>query len=156
MINPYVDYAPDIKEVIAMPDADFYLGKVADLDSQIEEIQASADIQTDRIQEWKQSRICVIERQKEFYLQNLRGFIHSTGMKTINLVNGALSLRKQQDEIVIENQDAVVRDGRFIREKVTVNVDKAAIRKHLVATGEIPDGVTVRQQDGKFGYKVNR
>jgi len=37
-----------------------------------------------------------------------------------------------------------------------VNVDKAAIRKHLVATGEIPDGVTVRQQDVKFGYKVNR
>ena len=98
----------------------------------------------------------MIERQKEFYLQNLRGFIHSTGMKTINLVNGALSLRKQQDEIVIADQDAVVRDGRFIREKVTVNVDKAAIRKHLVATGEIPDGVTVRQQDVKFGYKVNR
>ena len=50
MINPYVDYAPDIQEVTAMPDADFYLGKVADLDSQIEEIQASADIHADRIQ----------------------------------------------------------------------------------------------------------
>ena len=156
MINPYIDYNPDIKEVATLPDADFYLGKVADLDSQIEEIQESAEVQTHRIREWKESRVYAIEKKKEFYIQILRGFIHSTGRKTMNLVNGTLSLRKQQDEIVIEDQDAVLKDGRFTREKITVSVDKTAIRKHLVATGEIPDGVAVRQQDVKFGYKVNR
>jgi hypothetical protein len=156
MINPYIDYTPDIKGVATLPDADFYLGKVADLDSQIEEIQESADVQTLRIREWKESRVYAIEKKKEFYIQILRGFIHSTRRKTMNLVNGTLSLRKQQDEIVIEDPDAVLKDGRFTREKVTVSVDKTAIRKHLVATGEIPDGVAVMQQDVKFGYKVNR
>jgi hypothetical protein len=154
MLNPYTEFLPETTVVTAMQDADFCLAKVADLDAQIEEIQESAEVQIKRIQGWKESRVCKVERKKEFYLEILRGFILSTGMKTVDLVNGALTLRKQQDEIVIEDEDAVLKDSRFVRVKMMV--DKATIRKHLMATGEIPDGVAVKPKEVKFGYKVSR
>jgi len=154
-LRPFDDFIKNGMKVQSMPDADFYLGKVAELDAEIEEINKSAELQIERIRLWQETRTSVINRQKEYFLKVLHGYIISTGKKTEKFVNGTLSLRQQQDEIVVEDKEAVLNDGRFVREKVSVSVDKTAIRKHLQATGEVPDGVLVNPREAKFSYTLN-
>ena len=72
------------------------------------------------------------------------------------LVHGSVSLRKQQPEIEILDEEAVLRDERFVRaipEKFAIN--KAALRQYVVATGEEIPGISVHLRDAKFSYKIN-
>jgi len=67
-----------------------------------------------------------------------------------------VSLRKQQPEIEILDEEAVLRDERFVRaipEKFAIN--KAALRQYVVATGEEIPGISVHLRDAKFSYKIN-
>ena len=154
-LSPFDDFIENGMVVQSMPDADFFMGKVAELDTQIDEVNESAELQIERIKLWQETRTSVIERQKEYFLKVLHGYLISTGKKTKKLVNGTLSIRKQQDEIVVEDKDAVIQDGRFVNEKMTVSVDKTSIRKHILETGEIPEGVSVNPREPRFSYKLN-
>jgi hypothetical protein len=154
-LSPFDDFIENGMVVQSMPDADFYMGKVAELDAEIDEVNESAELQIERIKLWQETRTSVIERQKEYFLKVLHGYLISTGKKTEKLVNGTLSIRKQQDEIVVEDKDAVTQDGRFVKEKMTVSVDKTSIRKHILETGEIPEGVSVNPREPRFSYKLN-
>jgi hypothetical protein len=154
-LSPFDDFIENGMVVQSMPDADFYMGKVAELDAEIDEVNESAELQIERIKLWQETRTSVIERQKEYFLKVLHGYLISTGKKTEKLVNGTLSIRKQQDEIVVEDKDAVIQDGRFVNEKMTVSVDKTSIRKHILETGEIPEGVSVNPREPRFSYKLN-
>ena len=154
-LSPFDDFIENGMVVQSMPDADFYMGKVAELDAEIDEVNESAELQIERIKLWQETRTSVIERQKEYFLKVLHGYLISTGKKTEKLVNGTLSIRKQQDEIVVEDKDAVTQDGRFVKEKMTVSVDKTSIRKHILETGEIPEGVSVNPREPRFFYKLN-
>jgi len=154
-LSPFDDFIENGMVVQSMPDADFYMGKVAELDAEIDEVNESAELQIERIKLWQETRTSVIERQKEYFLKVLHGYLISTGKKTEKLVNGTLSIRKQQDEIVVEDKDAVIQDRRFVKEKMTVSVDKTSIRKHILETGEIPEGVSVNPREPRFSYKLN-
>ena len=154
-LSPFDDFIENGMVVQSMPDADFYMGKVSELDAEIDEVNESAELQIERIKLWQETRTSVIERQKEYFLKVLHGYLISTGKKTEKLVNGTLSIRKQQDEIVVEDKDAVTQDGRFVKEKMTVSVDKTSIRKHILETGEIPEGVSVNPREPRFSYKLN-
>lgn len=154
-LSPFDDFIENGMVVQSMPDADFYMGKVAELDAEIDEVNESAELQIERIKLWQETRTSVIERQKEYFLKVLHGYLISTGKKTEKLVNGTLSIRKQQEEIVVEDKDAVIQDGRFVKEKMTVSVDKTSIRKHILETGEIPEGVSVNPREPRFSYKLN-
>ena len=154
-LSPFDDFIENGMVVQSMPDADFFMGKVAELDTQIDEVNESAELQIERIKLWQETRTSVIERQKEYFLKVLHGYLISTGKKTEKLVNGTLSIRKQQDEIVVEDKDAVTQDRRFVKEKMTVSVDKTSIRKHILETGEIPEGVSVNPREPRFSYKLN-
>ena len=154
-LSPFDDFIENGMVVQSMPDADFYLGKVAELDAEINEVNESAELQIERIKLWQETLTSVIERKKEYFLKVLHGYLISTGKKTEKLVNGTLSLRKQQEEIVVEDKDTIIRDGRFVKEKMTVSVDKTSIRKHILETGEIPEGVSVNPRESRFSYKLN-
>lgn len=155
LLRPFDDFISNGMEVQTMPDADFYLGKIAELDAEIDEINNSAELQIERINLWKESRTGVIERKKEYYLKVLHGYLISTGKKTEKLVNGTLSLRKQQDEIIVEDKEAVLKDDRFTKEKVSVSIDKTAIRKYIQSTGEVLNGISVNPRTAKFSYTLN-
>ncbi|MBC8256150.1 MAG: host-nuclease inhibitor Gam family protein [Candidatus Marinimicrobia bacterium] len=154
MENYYEEFLDEIQEAKSMADADYLLGKVAELDSQIDEINKSAQTQLERIGLWQESRTTSIEKQKDYYLPFLKAYMVNSGKKTEKLVNGTLSLRKQQPKIEILDEGLLFESGEFIRTKTSSSIDKAEIRNHIKQTGEIPDGVEFIERDDKFGYKV--
>jgi len=155
MESPFDDFTVENETITQMPDADTYLWRVGQLDKNIDAITDSAKVQIDRIKLWEECRISSIEQQKSYLLQILHNYLLSTGEKSQRLVNGTLSIRKQLDEIIINDNDAVIKDGRFIREKVTVSVDKTKLKEYIFTSGELIDGVTVNSREPKFSYKLN-
>ena len=148
------EYIEEVRAVKTLADCDYILGKVALLDAEIDEINESVNTQIERVKLWQESRIASIEKQKQYFLPSLHAYILSKEKKTIKLVNGSLVIRKQQDEIIIDDNEAVISDGRFIKEKVSVSIDKSKLKQYLLETGEIIDGVTVNSREPKFSYKI--
>lgn len=149
----YDEFLEEVHEAKTMADADYLLGKVAELDKQIAEINESADIQMQRIREWQESRIASIEKQKDYLLPSLHAYILSTDKKTIKLVNGNINLRKLQPKLEIIDEEII--PNQFIKIREVSTIDKSGIKAHIKSTGEIPDGVDYIEQNDKFVYKVN-
>jgi len=145
----------DVRTANSLADADYLLQKVSLLDAEIDEVNESSNTQIERVKQWQKSRIASIEKQKKYLLPSLHSYILSTDKKTIKLVNGSLAIRKQQDEIIIDDTDTVLKDGRFTKEKVSVSVDKTKLKEHFLETGEVIDGVTINSREPKFSYKLN-
>ncbi len=142
---------------LSQADADYYLSKLAELDAIQAGNEASMVQQKERINLWFESESAKIQRKKDYYILALDNWMHLSGYSTKQLVNGTLKIRAQQPDISITDENSILRDGRFIRtipEKQTI--DKAALRKHVLATGEEPEGVQVTTKPHKFSYTINR
>ena len=154
MDNYYEEFLEEVREANTMADADYLLAKVADLDQQISDINGSAQKQLERIGLWQESRTASIKKQKDYYLPFLKAYMERLGKKTEKLVNGTLSLRKQQPLIEIIDEQLLLNSGEFVRIKTTSSIDKAGIRTYIKETGDVPSGVDFKEQPDKFSYKI--
>jgi hypothetical protein len=137
--------------------ADFYLSQIGSLDTSIEQNRESAKIQIKQIQDWLESVVEKDEKKKSYYETSLENWMRSFGFKTKSLVHGVMTLRHQQPEIIIKDESLLLKDKRFVRtipEKEVI--DKSALRKHVVNTGEEVAGISVNLRDDKFSYTVTR
>ena len=145
------------RPTLSQADADYYLSKVAELDDTLTANTESATKQIDRIKLWLEVETDKIQRKKDYYILALDNWMHLMDLSTKVLVAGTLKVRAQQPEIIVNDEDAVLNDGRFTRtipEKQAV--DKAALRKHVLNTGEEVDGIEVLLKQHKFTYTTNR
>ena len=141
---------------LSQADADYYLSKLAEFDAIQAGKEASMLQQKERIDLWFESESAKIQRRKDYYILALDNWMHLSGYSTKQLVNGILKVRAQQPEISIFDENVVLKDGRFTRtipEKQAV--DKSVLRKHVLATGEEPEGVRVTTRPHKFSYTIN-
>ena len=142
---------------LSQADADYYLSKLAELDLIQAGNEASMLQQKERIDLWFEAESAKIQRKKDYYILALDNWMHLSGYSTKQLVNGILKVRAQQPDIVVTDEDAILLDGRFTRtipEKQAV--DKTALRKHVLDTGEEPEGVKVTMRPHKFSYTLSR
>ena len=144
------------RPMLSQAEADYYLSRVAGLDSIIAANAESANTQIDRIKLWLEMENAKIQRKKDYYILALDNWMHLMELSTKVLAAGILKVRAQQPDIVVNDEDAVLRDGRFTRtipEKQVI--DKASLRKHVLDTGEELDGIQVILKQHKFSYKLN-
>ena len=155
----YLAHVPgeDDRPNLSQADADYYLSKLAELDAIQADNEASMLQQKERINLWFESESAKTQRHKDYYILALDNWMHLSGLSTKSLVNGVLKVRAQQPDISITDENVVLKDGRFTRtipEKQTI--DKSVLRKHVLATGEEPEGVRVTTRPHKFSYTINR
>ena len=145
------------RPMLSQADADYYLSRLGELDTTITGNIESANTQIERIKLWLEMENVKIQRKKDYYILALDNWMHLMDLSTKVLVAGTLKVRAQQPEIIVNDEDAVLNDGRFTRtipEKQVV--DKAALRKHVLNTGEEVDGIEVLLKQHKFTYTTNR
>lgn len=142
-------------EQMSQARADQYLALLGKLDSVIQQNQDSASIQKDAINDWLEHENEMLENRKHHYIQALDNWLISEDLKSKRLVYGNINRRQQQPLIEILDEQAILQDDRFIRripEKLAIN--KSAIRKHVISTGEELPGITVQLRDPKFNYRI--
>ena len=136
-------------------DADYYLGRVARLDAEIQKDRDSATVQIKRIEEWLQRQTEKLERRKSFYLLALQNWLYTEGLNSKRLVNGTIQFRKQPLQIEILDEELLRVDGRFQRTvPERIEIDRKALRQYVQQTGEEPEGVRVTVPGPKFSYKL--
>jgi hypothetical protein len=80
--------------------------------------------------------------------------LESKNKRTEKLVNGTISLRKLQPQLIIEDEEKVLSQGEFVRTKSVTSIDKKSIRNSIKATGVLPDGIDLVEQADKLSYKL--
>jgi len=144
------------RPMLSQADTDYYLSKLGALDNTITGNIESANTQIERIKLWLEMENVKIQRKKDYYILALDNWMHLMDLSTKVLVAGTLKVRAQQPEIIVNDEAAVLTDGRFTRtipEKQAI--DKAALRKHVLDTGEELEGIQVILKQHKFTYKLN-
>ena len=156
------DYLSNTSEPVEHPtmsqaQADEYLSRIANLDKAQSLNEESAEEQIERIKLWLEMESAKLDKQRSYYLLALETWMQVQEYSTKQLVNGTLKVRAQQPQIKIEDEDLILQDERFVRiipEKRTI--DKSALRKHLVSTGEEVEGSEVVLRSSKFSYKLTQ
>ena len=144
------------RPMMSQADADVYLSRIARLDDTQALNEVSAKDQIERIRLWLEMESRKLDKQKAYYVSALETWMHLKELSTKQLVNGVLKVRVQQPEIKINDEDVVIKDERFCRvvpEKRVV--DKVALRKYVVSTGEEIEGTEVKLRPPKFSYKLD-
>ena len=158
-VRDYLALTPmsEDRPTLSQADADYYLSRLGGLDNIITGNIDSANTQIDRIKLWLEMENMKIQRKKDYYILALDNWMHLMDLSTKVLAAGTLKVRAQQPEIIVNDEDAVLKDGRFTRLVPEVKaVDKTALRKYILGTGDEIDGVTVMLKPHKFSYKLNQ
>jgi len=144
------------RPMLSQADADYYLLKLGELDTTIAANRESAEEQNKRINLWLEVETDKIQQKKNYYRLALDNWMHMNEFSTKQLVAGTLKVRSQQPEIKINDEAKVLMDERFIRivpERTAV--DKAALRKYCMDTGDEIPGIEIILKPHKFSYKLN-
>lgn len=155
-------------KVDSLESANWCLRKLAALEKQQSEIDALAQKEIERIQNWQQSEKEKIDFSKRFFECLLEEYFRSEREKNpkfkLSTPYGKVSSRKQQpkwtydDEKLLNSlESAGLKD--FIR--IKKEVDKAALKKAVTvlggqavtADGEIIKGITIEEQPEKIVIK---
>ena len=88
-------------------------------------------------------------------LEGLFGFMEVTGKKkSLNLLGGRLGMRSQQEELVVEDDDVVIRWARDLGVEALVRVkaslDRTGLRRHMKEQTDPPPGVTLNERPDVF------
>lgn len=112
-------------------------GYIQERNSLIEAI----DGQIKRLQEFKKTEQNKVDNFKEYVKDNM----NRLGITKIETELGTLSIAKSPVSVEITNEDEVPQ--RFKTEVVTTKIDKKAITDNFKATGEIPAGVIIHDDN---------
>ena len=103
-------------------------------------------------------RQSVLIRRTEYLrgvLLGLFGFMRPTGKKkSLNLLGGCVGMRAQQDELVVEDDTAVVQWAEYHGVQALMRVQKSLnrteLRRHMKEQTDPPPGVTLNERPDVF------
>lgn len=136
---------------------DLLLIEISKLNDQIKAIQSEAEAEINIIQQWAERKISKLIDKISFYEVRLERFIREQGVKTIELPNGTLKIRKSQDKIEITDAQLFMSNAipellRIIPEIVKPDINK--IKAYVKQKGIIPPGIKYEEGKDQFTYKL--
>lgn len=136
---------------------DLLLIEISKLNDQIKSIQSEAEAEINIIQQWAERKISKLIDKISFYEVRLERFIREQGVKTIELPNGTLKIRKSQDKIEITDAQLFMSNAipellRIIPETVKPDINK--IKAYVKQKGIIPPGIKYEEGKDQFTYKL--
>ena len=105
------------------------------------------DVQIKRLQEFKKVEQNGLDRLKE----NTKTQMERLGLTKVETELGTLSIAKNPISVEIVNEEELPK--QFVQEVVTIKPDKKAIADNFKATGEIPPGVVIHDNNTSLRVK---
>lgn len=138
---------------------DLILKEISNLKSQIDQNTYDASVEIEIINRWLEEKNASLKNRIQYYEGLLENYMRHNNLKTLDLPNGILKVRKNPDKIEITNIEAFLRNARpelirIIPEEIKPDLNK--IKSFIKATGEIPAGVTFIEGTEQFTYKLKQ
>ncbi|MCX8106746.1 MAG: host-nuclease inhibitor Gam family protein [Ignavibacterium album] len=136
---------------------DLLLIEIGKLNEQIKSVQSEAEEEINIINQWAQRKVSKLIDRISFFEARLERFIREQGVKTIELPNGTLKIRKSPDKVEIADTQLFMNNAtpellRVIPESVKPDLIK--IKSFIRLKGTIPPGVKYEEGKEKFTYKL--
>lgn len=136
---------------------DLLLIEISKLNEQIKSIQSEAEEEIGVINQWAQRKVGKLIEKISFYEIRLERFIREQGVKTIELPNGTIKIRKSPDKVEITDPQIFISNAapellRIIPETVKPDINK--IKSFIKLKGIIPPGVKYEEGREQFTYKL--
>lgn len=135
---------------------DLVLLQIKNLQGQIASNFSEAEKEIQHINSWVLQRNMVLDERCKMLARKLEAFIRERQVKTIELPNGTLKMRKRQDKIEIENLELFLKHARpevltIIPEQVKPDLSKI---KNFIKRKPVPAGIKVVPGTEEFSYKL--
>ena len=142
------------KEVFQVSDqqsAEWTVRKIAEHRKRQKEVDELLQAELFRLKQWAQKEMEKEENNIAYLESLLMPWAQEQG-KSISLPSGRVRFRKVPDKFIYDDQAIITWAKQHLPEAVRIKEepDKAAIKAHVKATGELPDGLTIEPQEPKF------
>lgn len=138
--------------------ADIVLIEIRDLTARIETTLEQAAAEKQIIDDWALTRSAKLQERIDFLSKKLEAFIAERNVKTIDLVNGQLKVRKKPDRVEVDDMEQfLLHASRDLVSTVpeSVKPDLMAIRQFVKRSGgRPPKGVRIIEGKEEFSYKL--
>ncbi|MFN3873985.1 MAG: host-nuclease inhibitor Gam family protein [Ignavibacterium sp.] len=136
---------------------DLLLIEIGKLNEQIKSIQSEAEEEINIINQWAQRKVSKLIDKISFFEARLERFIRDQEVKTIELPNGTLKVRKSPDKVEIADTQLFMNNAtpellRVIPESVKPDLNK--IKSFIRLKGTVPPGVKYEEGKEQFTYKL--
>ena len=123
--------------------------------------------QINKIELWRDSEVERYEREIARQTERLQMYFLSLvaadpDLKTKKLPNGTIKARKQQDELIIEDEKEFMmthydnaKETGFVKVTYKTVINKRAVKDYIKETGDLPDGCILNIRDDKFSITTN-
>lgn len=138
---------------------DLLLIEIRNLEDQIEKNFDTATKERELIKNWALERNSMLQTRIDWLSKKLEIYLRSEELKTLDLANGIIRLRKLTDTVSIVDEEKFLKNAtkemlNIIPE--TVKPDLLRIRTWIRNSGRVPDGVTLIPGEVKFSYTIKK
>ena len=138
---------------------DLILIEIRKLEDEVGKNFDTAAQEREIIKNWALERNSMLSSRIEWLSRKLELYLREEDLKTLDLPNGIISIRKQPEKISVIDEEkffnAATSNLLSIKPEVAVP-DLLKIRSFIKKTGRVPDGVEVSTQEEKFSYTIKR
>ena len=158
-IDELIEEAEAKEEKLMQSHLDLILIEIRNLEDSIEKNFATASEEREIIKNWALNRNSLLNARIEWLCKKLEKFLKEEKIKTLDLPNGIIRTRKQQDTIVIIDEEKFFKNATSDMLSIvpeTAKPDLLKIRAWIKKSGRVPKGVEKTAQPEKFSYTIKR
>ena len=139
---------------------DLILMEIGKLDESIEKNFDTAAQEREIIKNWALERNTMLQSRIEWLSKKLESYLKAESIKTLDLPNGIIRLRKQAEKVMVVNEEKFFKKATSALLNIipeSAKPDLLKIKAWIKRTGRVPEGVEViTSQEEKFSYTIKK
>ena len=138
---------------------DLILIEIRKLEEEIEKNFDTAAQEREIIKNWALERNSMFSSRIEWLTKRLERFLKEENLKTLDLPNGILRIRKQTDKVTIVDEEKFYKNATSAILNIipeSAKPDLLKIKAWIKKTGRVPAGVEVTSSEEKFSYTIKK
>lgn len=158
-IDQLIEEAEEKDRKLEQAQLDLILIEIRKLEDQVEKNFDTAAQERELIKNWALSRNEMLTSRIEWLSKKLELYLREENVKTLDLPNGIIRIRKMSEKVIIVDQEKFFKKATNALLNIipeSAKPDLLKIKAFIKRSGRIPDGVEVTPQDEKFSYTIKR
>ncbi len=157
-IDELIQEAEEKEQKLMQSHLDIILIEIPNLEEEIEKNFNTLAEEREIIKDWSLERNNMLNSRIQWLSRRLERFLKEDKLKTLDLPNGVIRIRKQSDKITVIYEEMFFNNATsaILNITETVKPDLLKIKSWIKKTGRVPIGVKVSPQEEKFSYTINR
>lgn len=158
-IDQLIEKAEAKDKKLEQAQLDLILIEIRKLEEQIEKNFDTAAQEREIIKNWALERNTILSSRIEWLSRKLELYLREEDLKTLDLPNGIIRIRKQPEKVMIVDEEKFFKKAASALLNIipeSAKPDLLKIKAWIKRTGRVPDGVEITSSDEKFSYTIKK